>query len=146
MSSGKTHTRITYLTIGDANAAPLFFGGSISDGLILSAGVVSGLWLNPDLDIERSLPSQRWRSLRFIWNPYRDLFDHPGNFFRRNFWTHMPVVGLLIRTWPAILAVSFIPEIHVYTPQFVLLLIGLLLNDVIHLISDISQSYLGFPK
>jgi uncharacterized metal-binding protein len=148
VSSGKTHTKITYATVFLTYVISIFiklrqdFPWSPE---LLTTGVYLGMWLNPDLDIYRSLPHQRWRYVWVIWTPYQTIFDHRGNFFRRNFWTHCPGVGLAIRYWP-ILLLAFLTGQPAIIYGVIVIGLGILINDICHLMSDISQSYLGWPK
>ena len=143
MSSGKVHTNVTYGTVPVVGLISYFYTGDPSLALSVALGCTTGLWLNPDLDIERSMPTQRWKEFAFIWRPYQKLFHHHGNFFRRNFWTHCPIVGMSLRVWPLVLILFYLEPTHaIYTAYG---LIGLLVNDCVHLICDISKSYIGAP-
>lgn len=50
-----------------------------TQGLVyLGAGLVSTLYLSPDLDLRESRPSRRWGPLSLLWEPYRLLHPHRG--------------------------------------------------------------------
>ncbi len=56
-----------------------------------TAGYLVGTFLlSPDLDLPRSKPSKRWKTLRLIWRPYQALSKHRGV-------SHVPLLGTLVR-------------------------------------------------
>jgi uncharacterized metal-binding protein len=99
MASGKTHDRSIVIT------SPVFFALlqhytklplqdlAIAGGLYL----FGGLYLSPDIDMKHSNVSQRYGLLKLYWKPYQKLFPHRGRFINRNFFTHAPIIGTLIR-------------------------------------------------
>lgn len=89
MPSGKTHTKITYLTCLPIAALVWYFFGPLISLLVLVSYVFAGQMFNGDLDLP-SEPYKRWGPLKFIWHPYQK-FKH------RSFYTHGPIVGTTIR-------------------------------------------------
>ncbi len=91
MPSGRTHDRITYLSL-----PPLAFIAYILTGrgewLLWFSGayLFSGLMFGPDLDIY-SLQYKRWGIIRWIWLPYQSCLRH------RSFFSHGLIVGTVIR-------------------------------------------------
>ena len=150
MSCGDTHTRMTYYTAGATGIFMSYTGIGILHAATVSAGVLLGLYINPDLDVRNSDPHRRWGILKFIWYPYQRSFGHRGSFFRRNFWTHMPGIGLIIRVFPLIIFLLYLRGGQPFPPLAVsyggLIVLGILINDVIHLMCDILQSYIGILK
>ena len=90
MPSGKTHTKITYVTCLPVAAIVWYFFGPLISLLVLVSYVFAGQMFNGDLDI-KSGPYNRWGAFKFIWNPYQKTFKH------RSFYTHGPVAGTAIR-------------------------------------------------
>jgi uncharacterized metal-binding protein len=79
MPSGRTHNviNLTFLL-------PFAWAASsrhTPQELIVTGGVsyiFATYFLSPDLDLEYSGPSSRWRILRLFWKPYSWLFHHRG--------------------------------------------------------------------
>lgn len=78
---------------------------------------------NGDLDI-KSRPYNRWLLFKYIWLPYRKLFNH------RSIWTHGIIIGTIVRIIYFVLIVS--------------LLLGgtYLILDIIY--NDVNMIKLGF--
>ncbi|QID33613.1 metal-binding protein [Pampinifervens florentissimum] len=62
--------------------------------------LVGTFLLSPDLDLPRSKPSKRWKTLRFIWKPYQALSKHRGT-------SHVPILGTFLRLTYFLLVVMF---------------------------------------
>lgn len=87
MPSGKTHDVFNLALLPLTAFTPKPF-----EPLTLAAGYVIGtLLFSPDLDLKKSRVTMRWGLLRILWLPYAKVATH-----RRI--SHMPVVGLLLRT------------------------------------------------
>ena len=139
MPSGKTHTKITYLTCLPVAAVVWYLFGPLISLLVLVSYVFAGQMFNGDLDTPSS-PYYRWGLLKFIWKPYQNTFKH------RSFFTHGPVVGTAIRLlW---LLVPLSPLLLLFEPTLLYLLleshlievyafiIGLELGAMSHSIAD----------
>ena len=91
MSSGKTHDRITFLSLPLIALPTSVITDSSNLTLIVSgAFLFSGLMFGPDLDIY-SVQYQRWGKLRWLWLPYQKLLPH------RSVWSHGPAIGTTLR-------------------------------------------------
>jgi uncharacterized metal-binding protein len=91
MSSGKTHDRITFLSLPLIALPTSAITDSSNLTLIVSGGFLfSGLMFGPDLDIY-SIQYQRWGHLRWLWLPYQKLLPH------RSVWSHGPAIGTTLR-------------------------------------------------
>jgi uncharacterized metal-binding protein len=59
--------------------------------LPFTAGYLFGtFFLSPDLDLSRSKPSKRWKTLKIVWRPYQLLSKHRGA-------SHIPLLGTFLR-------------------------------------------------
>jgi uncharacterized metal-binding protein len=91
MSSGKTHDRITYISLPLVMVVGWGCLGRIDLTLWLGGSFMfGGLMCGPDLDI-LSVQSARWGCLQWLWHPYRKAIPH------RSLWSHGPIVGTLGR-------------------------------------------------
>lgn len=91
MSSGKTHDRITFLSLPLIAFPTSAITGSSNLTLIVCGGFLfSGLMFGPDLDIY-SVQYKRWGIFRGLWLPYQQLLSH------RSFWSHGPIIGTSLR-------------------------------------------------
>lgn len=91
MSSGRTHDRITLLSLPFVVVAIGVL--SRSDRAMLLVGacyLFSGLMFAGDLDIH-SQQYRRWLWLRWLWLPYRKCLRH------RSLWSHGPLIGTAVR-------------------------------------------------
>ncbi len=48
------------------------------------------MYLSPDLDMENTMPSKRWKQLRIWWIPFEKIVDH------RSRWSHGWIVGFIV--------------------------------------------------
>ena len=88
-------------------------------GLIVSFGVLSGLWFNPDLDYAehpeyKVEPVKKWGPLGVIWVPYGFVLNHRSPF------SHLPIISDAIRViyFGAILyGLSFAPILENWINQ-----------------------------
>jgi uncharacterized metal-binding protein len=91
-------------------------------------------FLSPDLDID-STPYRRWRFLRFLWWPYKEIFHHRGL-------SHNPVIGPLSILFNFSLIVApmlYIAKVDPMTIPMGLLVaavMGIVLSIEVHIISD----------
>lgn len=151
MPRGEIHT-IDTLIISSlcAGGGPALGLGGAATGLLVF-GALTGLVMNPDLDVDGGSDAFRIvRSLggpilsaawRVFWFPYAKLASH------RSFWSHFPVVSTLIRVaylsafiCPVSLGIlSYLgwpwPTLDQLTPLGFWLL-GLMLSDAVHFIHD----------
>lgn len=91
MPSGRTHDRITVYCLPVVTL--IAFWSTRHGGLTLLAlggFLFGGLMCGPDLDV-RSVQSQRWGWLAWIWRPYRGSLRH------RSWLSHGPIAGTLLR-------------------------------------------------
>ncbi len=154
MASGRTHDIVNLVAF-----PPLVYYLKPVDFIGFSAGYLFGtFFLSPDNDLYHSLPSKRWKFLRFIWKPYSKFFSHRGV-------SHLPIVGSLLRLLYFVLVfilfytliyfisvklfpessnffrgISFNPDMFKH-PFFVSFLIGLFLSEIIHVITDMVYSF-----
>ena len=102
------------------------FLGCIKTVLLVIAGMLSGVFLTPDLDLAES---------RFgIWTLYGKLFKHRGI-------SHVPVIGTLTRLvyilWiPLLIMVIYRVSFDVPWNTVGLLFIGLCIADTLHVTLD----------
>ncbi|WP_029519976.1 metal-binding protein [Persephonella sp. IF05-L8] len=154
MAAGRTHDLINLSVLPVAvyylrpENAPSFIAGYF----------IGTFFLSPDNDIFHSKPNKRWKILRFIWYPYTKLFSHRGI-------SHLPVLGILTKLIYLVIVFSLIsaiiliplyfykpdliPEIdtnpqslkeyllHPFTVSF---FFGLILSEIVHVITDIIYS------
>ncbi len=48
------------------------------------------MYLSPDLDMENTVPSKRWKQLRILWVPFEKMVDH------RSRWSHGWIIGFIV--------------------------------------------------
>lgn len=115
MASGKVHGRVTELTSQAVLVSNLIITNNIESSLALYSGCLFGLIMDPDLDIPTRSNSEGrlleiWKPLGilwiYIWLPYGKLIPH------RNWLSHAPVVGTLIR-YVYLALVVFLPGLLV---------------------------------
>jgi uncharacterized metal-binding protein len=163
MAQGKTHDAITLWLLPAVTGGSWWLSGESQVALILGGSFLfSGLMFSGDLDIH-SHQYRRWGWLRWLWLPYRRVFNH------RSFWTHGPVVGTLVRilyvgAWVGlgfllwwglhrVLPVPAPPWIQaqqslVVTPALLWCVLGLELGSLSHSLADVMatvhRKYLKF--
>jgi uncharacterized metal-binding protein len=101
MPSGKVHTTSTILLAAAAGSFMAYSGKPASQVVALSGGVLAGLILTPDLDMDQgsiSMDLVRRSAGRFIsalwyifWQPYSRLIPH------RSPLSHLPILGTALR-------------------------------------------------
>ncbi len=154
MASGRTHDTVNLVAF-----PPIVYYLKPVDFLGFTAGYLFGtFFLSPDNDLYHSLPSKRWKILRFIWKPYSLFFSHRGV-------SHLPIIGSMLRLFYLVVvfslfylliylfSVKFFPESKNYfksitfdisileSPFFVSFLVGLFLSEIIHIITDMVYSF-----
>ncbi|BAY20777.1 hypothetical protein NIES2100_05210 [Calothrix sp. NIES-2100] len=144
MASGKTHDKSIFLSLPGFWAIGSYYSlDMITLATFSGFYLFSGLYLSPDLDMKKSRPSQKWSILKFYWIPYRALFKHKGNFFNRNFYTHFPIIGSLIRFCyllfiPGLLLVyNDFQNLETVLKYSMILYVAMELSALVHLIFDI---------
>jgi uncharacterized metal-binding protein len=149
--SGKRHS-VACGVVALASAGALFYY-SPSAAFWCSVGALSGVIINPDLDladqgtianhyIRKYLGLLAERLFHLWWWPYGKLLKH------RSFWSHAPVVSTAIRLgyiflsiWP-IWYLFKLPQIT-FAPWMGWMLLGLVLADFVHGALDALDSKLG---
>jgi uncharacterized metal-binding protein len=99
MASGKTHDTSILLTTPVVFAVAQHYTKLPMQEIFTLSGMYlfGGLYLSPDIDMARSVVSKRYGLLKIFWYPYQRIFPHKGKFLNRNFFTHFPVVGTVLR-------------------------------------------------
>ena len=154
MAAGRTHDiiNLSFLPVAVYYLQPDNFIG------FTSGYIIGTFFLSPDNDIYHSKPNRRWKALRFIWYPYTKIFSHRGV-------SHLPVLGSLLKLF-YLFSVFFIifllfvflvyfiqPDLlkrfsfetdgvltalkHPFTVSFI---IGLLLSEIVHIVTDMLYS------
>ncbi len=101
MASGEMHVKATVVLAAPAAALALGIGAGLGDALMCSAGVLAGIVLSPDLDLDQRTRSEyivsryMGRIVGFLWIlfwlPYAKLISH------RSPLSHWPVLGTMLR-------------------------------------------------
>lgn len=156
MAAGKTHDIINLLVLPVA----VYYLQPENLYGFLAGYLIGTFFLSPDNDIYHSSPNKRWKFLKFIWKPYTKIFSHRGV-------SHVPVLGsitkllYLLTILIMVLALLF-PIIKLIKPDIVKnlnfsyvdlknylihplsisFLIGLILSEIIHVITDVIYSAL----
>jgi uncharacterized metal-binding protein len=91
MSSGRTHDRITLLSLPILTGISLSFTRNAELTLwVAGSFLFGGLMFGPDLDIH-SNQSIRWGWFGWLWQPYRRAIPH------RSIFSHGPIIGTVCR-------------------------------------------------
>jgi uncharacterized metal-binding protein len=91
MSSGRTHDRITLISLPILTGISLALTRNAELTLwVAGSFLFGGLMFGPDLDIH-SNQSIRWGWLRWMWQPYRQAVPH------RSTLSHGPIIGTVCR-------------------------------------------------
>lgn len=125
-------------------AGALALGGAVIAALLgweeavafMGSGLISSLYLSPDLDLRDSRPSRRWGLLSLLWEPYRLLHPHRG---RSHTYLYGPLSRLAYVGLPLYLLLKgALPEMSLSLPASVWasLLSGYLLGQWAHLWQD----------
>lgn len=132
MPNGKTHDIITAVStplvyLGFNN---IFHQDQKINLIITIAFLFASLMFNGDLDID-SRPYRRWSILKFIWLPYRNIFEH------RSIWTHGIIIGTIIRLLYILPIILFIVlKFNIDFLLYLYVLLGLEIGNTLHTISD----------
>ncbi len=113
MPSGRTHDRITYLSLPPLGVIAYILTGR-GEWLLWFSGayLFSGLMFGPDLDIY-SVQYKRWGIIRWIWLPYQSCLKH------RSFFSHGVIVGTVIRVIYLFIIVLMVAIFVVAIAQFI---------------------------
>jgi len=97
MASGNTHDLLNLATL------PVFLYGVPHEYFLYfgSAYVISTILLSPDIDLHHSIPSRRWKMMKWFWHPYRMFFKHRGL-------SHFPIIGTISRLLYVLALVIFL--------------------------------------
>ncbi|HNT26252.1 MAG TPA: DUF2227 family putative metal-binding protein [Anaerolineales bacterium] len=154
MPSGKIHALATTITAGVGGPMMVVLGGQpVLHGMAFVAGCMTGLLVNPDLDMRHDTRSHTlvrrsagfvWGALwRYYWTPYSRLIP-----YHRHWLSHTPVLGTLLRLLylfaiPGLIywALTYFLPIPAFTfPQVRAVLIwsvaGLMIVDGLHAVMD----------
>ncbi len=96
MALGRAHDFVNLLAL----PACLYFVPKDFYLSFVGGYLVGTFLLSPDLDLPRSKPSKRWKTLRFIWKPYQALSKHRGT-------SHVPILGTFLRLTYLLLMIMF---------------------------------------
>ncbi len=96
MALGRVHDFVNLLAL----PACLYFVPKDFYLSFVGGYLVGTFLLSPDLDLPRSKPSKRWKTLRFIWKPYQALSKHRGT-------SHVPILGTFLRLTYLLLMIMF---------------------------------------
>lgn len=132
MPSGRVHSIITLASAPATAALALAAGATQEQALYVTAGHLSGLVVQPDLDLVSTIriPVIGWAWAAYWW-PYRYAMSH------REAFSHAPLIGTLMRAgyimplwmvawciWPHLASV------------YLLWALGLVLPDILHAVAD----------
>ena len=139
MASGKAHNRVTLISSAPVGVAVALWTTDILAGLCCFSGCILGLWIHPDLDIDKYA--------RWPWRTYARAMWH------RHIWSHFPILGTSLRlayllTLPAILLNMVLPGL-LSSPVVLWLIrwygawffVGLASSDTAHWIMDGTPVY-----
>jgi uncharacterized metal-binding protein len=111
MSSGRTHDRITLISLPILTGISLMLTRNAELTLwVAGSFLFGGLMFGPDLDIH-SNQSIRWGWLRWMWQPYRQAIPH------RSALSHGPLIGTICRLlyvglWAVLLGLLYQSACH----------------------------------
>jgi uncharacterized metal-binding protein len=111
MSSGRTHDRITLISLPILTGISLILTRNAELTLwVAGSFLFGGLMFGPDLDIH-SNQSIRWGWLRWMWQPYRQAIPH------RSALSHGPLIGTICRLlyvglWAVLLGLLYQSACH----------------------------------
>ena len=113
MPSGRTHDRITYLSLPPLAVITYILTRQWEWLLWFSAAYLfSGLMFGPDLDIY-SIQYKRWGMIRCVWFPYQSCLKH------RSFFSHGLIVGTVIRIIYIFIIVLIVAIFVIAIAQFI---------------------------
>jgi len=137
MASGKAHRCTTIFIAAPLGLSVTLWTTDIFAGLCCFSGCILGLWIHPDLDIDKYA--------RWPWRTYARVMWH------RHIWSHSPVLGTALRlayllTIPALVFNLLVPGV-IGSPLGLWLIrwygawifLGLASSDTLHWCMD------GFP-
>ena len=147
MPSGRIHSATTVILAAAGTWFSVRAGTPVAQTAALSAGILTGLVLTPDLDVDEGCYSTSLirrtfgrfaaRAWFLFWLPYSRLIPH------RSYLSHMPILSTAIRLLyvAAIpLLVYFLADLPFALPPIPAVLIwsaaGLALADILHFLLD----------
>ena len=159
MPSGKTHSRITALAAMTLSPVCLYVTGDPLAGASFALGILATLpirvagttiYLNPDMDIV----SNAGRLSKAIGlDAYEKSVGHRAGLRKRDWegvsrnpakvflFSHVPIVGSVIRMIPVLLLLFLISYIIILpTSVFVWVSIGISISDICHILADVIWS------
>lgn len=147
MTNGQNHARITTALAPMAGVASMLIMQSPAIGLCVGIGTLSGLAIEPDLDIATLTHSERRMIRRYgalgrAWSAF--WYFYGLSFQHRSKWTHTPILGTLIRLlyllWlPLLLGLIFAPGVtagFLFSEYFIAYFVGLVIADTGHWLAD----------
>jgi uncharacterized metal-binding protein len=106
---------------------------SVPDAIAVGVAFwLANRYLSPDLDID-SIMNKRWGVLRFVWWPYKRMFQH------RSFWTHSGPISATVRfIYLAVWVSPIFLILHTLPPLGILiaLYVAMILADSLHTALD----------
>jgi uncharacterized metal-binding protein len=143
MSSGSTHDQFNSFCILSLVSGALATN-SMPTLLVAGGFAIGTIWLSPDLDLEKSNPSNRLGILKPLFAPYRAICGH-----HRSLISHSPVLSTAIRVLYSLIPVFFymvatksiekMADI-VADPKVFDLYLGIELSTDVHLVLDWQYS------
>ncbi|MCA9052080.1 MAG: DUF2227 family putative metal-binding protein [Planctomycetaceae bacterium] len=147
MTTGRNHARITKLLAIPAGLVGMTMTQSPVIGICVTIGVLSGLNIEPDLDISTLTHSERKLIYRHglmgrLWSAY--WYFYGLSFKHRSKWTHRPILGTALRLvylfWlPLIVGFVVDPDIttgFLLSEYFIAYFVGLVIADTGHWLAD----------
>lgn len=176
MCSGKTHTTFNISTgFVVAVSLTIFAYMEVKMAILLFLScALASLFLSPDLDLPNSKSQMAWGWFRWIWWPYHKAFNHRGvshmvivGTLTRvlylavsaflilyllevigNLWIR-PSFGVLLKSLKISLIESGVAIVKVgryYIKELLIILIGFVLADALHILSDTFCSLIAKKK
>ena len=147
MTNGVNHARITTMLVIPATMASMTVTQSPAIGLCVGIGVLSGLAIEPDLDIATLTYSERQLIKHYgmwgrLWSAY--WYFYGLSFQHRSKWMHQPILGTAVRLlyllWlPLLIGLIFAPDIvtgFLFSEYFLAYFVGLVIADTGHWLAD----------
>lgn len=140
MPDGKVHGIATLACCVVASATVAYLTYSAEYTLATSAGWITTLSINPDLDLNQRVTFRQPHQLlwRLYWYPYSRLFGH------RSFFSHAPVVSTLLRImYISIVVVPLLHWLGVRKYDWAIWLMGgMICSDILHYVMDIVSTWI----
>ena len=143
MPSGKVHNTVTLLATPLVCVSAYGISEDAVTVLCVGVGMLSGLVLTPDLDVDNGSRSnyhiRKWfgnvaeKIWRIYWYPYAKIIPH------RSALSHFPVISTLIRVLYLFWPILFINPTLI-TKNVFIIIIGLVISDTLHWFMDVLSS------